>query len=397
MRGAARRRPDVRPVSETEGVETKKSRMKTTVFGCARATLGFGLGVSTAMAASWQTDADVEWFRTDDIDLISGVWVTERVEPLSRWRIEFNADRIALDYAPNEPIDPFGSAASRDEENFGVRIAWREERGRWRGELSGSVYDGFRSFSDVWLDEYYRQQYEGSPLPGVAYQRSGPRGYGGSASLRYEYLPATAYVSAVVGLYADRVSPGYEVEDLGASFELTRGESHLSTAVASVVFENAVSSWARMRHTFSLSDTTTRDARWGWTGELNLALGSRWVSRTAVAANREEPSFESWSLSQVIEYKIAADWFLSLGFRRYEDTGQIETANLVSSAAPALRTTQWTVGLRWISEDLRTHLSLEAGPYTMNYAPTGLGTERFLHLYQERDWTFVRAAWHYEF
>jgi hypothetical protein len=231
----------------------------------------------------------------------------------------------------------------------------------------------------------------------VAHERAEPCGYGAAATLRYEYLPATAYVSIVAGLYTDRVSPGYEIEDLGTSFELIRGEGTLSTALASVVFENALSPRLRMRHAFSLSDTSTRSARWGWTGDLNWSLGGGWISRTSLAVNRESPRFESWSVAPFLEYELVERCFLSVGYRHYEDTGQIETANLVSSAAPALQTAQWIFGVRWRAEDLATHFSLEAGPYRSDYAAVGLGTERFQYLYQDRSWAFVRAAWHREF
>jgi hypothetical protein len=355
------------------------------------------LAAGPEASALWRVDTSAEWFVADDVQLWNSILAAEQVIAETRWRLELNADRVDLDYQPNEPIDPFGFSRHRTEGNLGSRLAWRRDLNAWRWELSGSAYDGFRSLSDVWIDEYYRQQYEDSPLPGVPYLRAEPHGYGGSATVRYEYLPATAYVSLVAGLYTDRVSPGYEIEDLGTSFELTRGESTLSTAVASLVFENALSSHLRMRHSLSFSDTSTRGARWGWTGDLNWFLGGGWVSRTSLSANRESPRFESCSVSQTFEYEVAERWFVSVSYRHYEDTGQIETANLVSSAAPALETEQWTFGVRWVSEELTTHFSLEAGPYASRYAPVGLGTERFRFLYQDRDWTFVRAAWHREF
>jgi hypothetical protein len=190
----------------------------------------------------------------------------------------------------------------------------------------------------------------------------------------------------------DRVAPGYEIEDLGTSFELVRGETVLHTWTGSIEYEGIINRWARTRQTLSLSKTSTRELRLGWTGSVNASLGQQLISRTSASWSSEDPGFEAWSVSQTFEYEFNEEWSLSATARYYEDTGQIETANLISSAAPALKSKQFYVTLRKVFTGSESAVSLSVGPYFSDYAVTGIGTERFINLYSDRDWWWGRLA-----
>ena len=297
-----------------------------------------------------------------------------------------------VEYRPNSPIDPFGMDTELEDNLVEGSLALVMERTRWEHRATLSGYSGFRSFTSLWIDEYYRQQYGNGGIPGVDYEDPDPYGYGIEWSSRYEWKPASAFLTFSAAYLLDRVAPGYEIEDLLSSFALVRGETRLHTWTGAVSLESVLNSFSRTRHTIRVTETTSREVRWSWNGALNLSLGERWIARTEGAFAKEDPRFEAWSVSQALEYELREGWAVALTARYYEDTGQIETANLVSSAAPALTTRSLFLTLRQSSPDGETGFSLSVGPYLTDYAATGLGTERFAGLYKDRDWWWGRIA-----
>ena len=345
-----------------------------------------GMGVS-----EWSGLA--EGFTTGDIRLLSvesrGTLSLREGRDLD-WGLQVLHQEV--EYRPNSPIDPFGMDTDLSDTNVEGNLALVMEKGRWEHRAALSGYSGFRSYTAMWIDEYYRQQYGNGGIPGVAYTEPDPYGVGLEWSSRYEWKPASAYITISAAYLRDRVAPGYEIEDLGTSFELVRGETRLQTWTAALTMESALNSISRTRHTLRITDTTSREIRWSWNGAYNLALGKRWIARTEGAFAKEDPRFEAWSISQALEYEFNERWAVSVTARYYEDTGQIEAANLVSSAAPALDTRSVFLTLRQSSPDGESGFSLSIGPYLTNYAPTGLGTERFAGLYRDRDWWWGRIA-----
>jgi len=297
-----------------------------------------------------------------------------------------------VDYRPTERFDPFGSETRLEDTRAGTALSFQHTRNRQQYTLSASGYEGFRSYSSLWIDEYYRQQYSSGGIPGVTYEEPNPWGLAMDVAYRYEVLPTSGFLTLSLAYLNDRVAPGYEIGDLGTSFELIRGETRLHTWTGAVDYEGILNRYARTRHTIRITTTTTREPRISWNGAVNIAIGENWISRSAASYATENPRFEAWSLSQTFEYTFPRDWALSLTARYYEDTGQIESANLVSSAAPALDSQQVFLSLRKSDVSGNSSFSFSIGPYQTRYAPTGIGTERFNNLYSDRNWWWGRLA-----
>ncbi|NDV63320.1 hypothetical protein G0Q06_12715 [Puniceicoccales bacterium CK1056] len=363
----------------------KRSLLSTTLFSC--------LALAALAQESPLLDASGEWLESDDVR-VQTAWTSIQaplaVDLMISGRVDYMGHRI--EYQPNAPIDPFGEAVQIDETQVGLQLDLEKRRNRHQITASLNAYDGFRNFSSIWIDRYYRQQYGQGGIPGVSYESPEPKGFGTNFSYRYEAIPAAGYLTVSIGFLRDTVAPGYEIEDLGTSFELVQGEDSLNTWTGSIEWEGVVNSRARTRQTIRITNTTERDPRYGWSGALNFLISDKWISRTNGAYATEDPDFEAWSLSQTIECAIHPRWSLSATFRYYKDTGQIEAANLISSAAPELSTRQAFIALRYESEDQLSSYSFSVGPYETHYGQTGIGTERFFYLYQDRDWLWARIS-----
>jgi hypothetical protein len=338
-------------------------------------------------------DASFEWIQSDDIriqSLWSGVQVNAAESMRLSGRVE--ASLYAIDYQPNELVDPFGTFVAIDEEMISAQLGLERLRDRHQLGLTGSLYSGFRNPASIWIDRYYRQQYGQGGIPGVSYETPDPQGLGLTASYRYEVIPAAGFVTLSLGYLHDEVAPGYEIEDLGNAFELVRSEERLATWTGSVEWEGVVNGRSRTRQSIRLTDTTARELRTTWNGGINFLISDNWISRTEGSYAIEDPDFEGGSITQTLEWQYHPRWSLSMTLRYYEDTGQIEAANLISSAAPELVTKQLFLSLRYAAPDQVSGFSFSIGPYKTDYGPTGIGTERFVNLYQDRDWIWARLS-----
>lgn len=358
---------------------------------------GLGLVLFGATVSAGDADIGLEMLRSDDIEYRSFQGYIEAGVAAGELRMDVSVTDLEVEYRPNAPVDPFGVEEVLDDVSRSLGARWRYQAGDFRADLQGSVFEGFRSHSDIWIDAYYRQQYGFGGIPGVSYQNPDPGGSSLSGTLRWEYLPATAFVSLNAGWQGETVAPGYEVVDEITSFRLEKTDTYLNTWRVSLDFENALNRRVRVRNALALTKTDRRDPRYGWSGQINVALSDHLISRSKGSYNREEPDFESWSISETLEWNFHGPWYLSGTVRWYDDTGQIESAFVVSSAAPALESRSFILSLKWRSEDGTRSVSFGGGPYETDYADVGLGTERFLHLYQDRDWTHLHLAAHIEF
>lgn len=369
--------------------------MRKVTLPIAWATLG---ALSLSASGLEKLDGSLDWMTTGDVKLGTALLMgSVEIGDNSALDIQLELSLKEVEYRPNAPIDPLGMDTDLDDTLTGVNLVWEQTRERHRTTLGASAYQGFRSYSSLWIDEYYRQQYGLGGLPGVSYEDPDPHGYGLTVSHRYEILPSSGFLTISAGYLRDRVAPGYEIEDLRTSFELTRGEAVLHTWTGSIEYEGLLNKSARTRQVASLSRTSTRELRFSWSGALNVALGPKWISRTTASWATENPGFEAWSVSQTFEREFTGNWALSLTARYYEDTGQIESANLISSAAPALETQQLFLTLRRSLPGSESAFSISFGPYLTDYAETGIGTERFENLYADRDWWWGRFAFRKEF
>jgi hypothetical protein len=141
---------------------------------------------------------------------------------------------------------------------------------------------------------------------------------------------------------------------------------------------------------FRASDTTDRSTRYGLDAALHIAVADHWVTRLNVGRAEEDPLFEAHFGSIALERTLSENLSGFVGFRVYEDTGEIENALLFTSAAPGLDSERWGVGLRWMGEHWSARLYI--AKLETDYEPTQVNTDFFQNLYADRDWNIYQFA-----
>ncbi len=329
-----------------------------------------------------------ERFSSSDIQ-ISHTLVTAELDG-SQWvnALSFSRNRSAIDYAPSSS-DLIGLDAFRSEASDQVSLDLeRIHNPRLSSLYSFSAYDGYTDFRSVWLDEFYRQQFE--PVEG--YEESDPQGYSISLGSRYEYLPASALLEVVAGFQFDQISPAYEA----APFQpLTRGLSEVDTSFVRASSENLLSPRLRMKQQLQTADTTERALRYSYQVDINYAATESLTVKGSFGLTRESSTFDSNHLGVAIERNLAGGFLFSLSGRRYEDSGEIVDPLILSTAAPALETTRYGMGLSWSGE--RLAFKLLAGRYRSDYDAVPPISFQFENLYRDRRWDYFRCSGSYVF
>ena len=199
--------------------------------------------------------------------------------------------------------------------------------------VDGGVYDGYQTYRAVWLDNYYRHVFDvlKSFISGIeGYKVAEPRGYNVSGGVRWEYLPDTGFAEAGLSYQHDIVSPGYE---MGVSF--VRLRERFNTVGFHLSTENILTRRMRSLIDFSVSDTTERDPRYTLQVSLNYAPADHWVTRFSVAGAKERPNFRAKSVSLTLERDWLEKWFISMFWRYYEDTSEIEKSGCIRCSSTA--------------------------------------------------------------
>lgn len=359
----------------------------------------FSLLLVNASTAAPEAQFFGEWLGSDEIKVTQATTLARFDGQNYRIEANYTWNQLSLDYSPNAPIDPFGFARSLDEMGHTFSLLGRWEKGPVRLLSSLGGFDGFRDPNSVWLAEYYRQQWDGVTIPGQTWRESSPSGLNAGLGIRYEYLPASGYAQLDVAFADEKIAPGYEAElDLSQGvFALVRGVERLQTWSSTLTLENVLTSYMRSQQQLSIVKTTARSHRYSWSGNLIYAMNDAFTLRAQGAYTKEGGEFHAWSAGLTGIYSLTESWQISLSARYYSDSGQIENANLVSSAAPELISKQFVLGIHWHNADESNTFSLSAGPYSTNYAATGIGTERFANLYLDRNWLYLQSSYSIKF
>jgi len=339
-------------------------------------------------AASWvqRVDADWEGLFSGDVRITRGSLGYDGKHAPFEFAAGVALNTFDIDYEPAD-FDFLGSSTSLEEYRVGGTLAGKVRLlDPLTLRVSGAAYDGFTDYRSIWLNEYYRQQFES--LPG--YREAEPAGESIQVGLRWEYLPAVGFVDGDITALHDEIAPGYEIDFAG----LRRGRPNLYTTSYHVALENVIHPRVRVLNEGRITDTTDRRHRFGYQGSINVALGERWVLRAFGGYTEEKPTFRAAYFGGSLEFEPSEGWLLSVAGRTYSDTGEIENS-LFSSAAPGLTAWQMGFGLRHVRG--RHSFKAFAAPYFTRYEPTGIGTAFFANLYQDRDWALVQLAYALEF
>jgi len=335
-----------------------------------------------------ETDAETTW-QSDIFLAEAGARYWQEWEGV-RWDAAFTYNAYSIEYEPFRLYDFFGFNETLHEDRFAGQVTVRPEIGdRLKVIASGGIYDGYQDYRRVWLANYYRQQYSHPRFPQrPGYKEPNPKGWNLSAGLRWEYWPELGFAEARAGYNVDDVAPGF-VENPSTG-GVIQGRSRLYTSSATLSFENVVGPRVRVLNELGVSDTTERDVRWSWQGSVNVALGERWVLRPLGGFTLEDPEFEAFWYGATLEFAVTKWCSILASANYYEDTGEVLDPFAFSSAAPALRTHQFTLGLRFTWS--RFVVKIAGGPYNTDYDELPPNSRSFTNLYRDRHWAFAQAS-----
>ncbi|MEM9157764.1 MAG: TlpA disulfide reductase family protein [Verrucomicrobiota bacterium] len=293
-----------------------------------------------------------------------------------------------LNYTPSDR-DLIGIAETRSESMRQFSLDVEKGAGdAFKALYSLGAYEGFTDYRSIWLDEFYRQQFE--PVEG--YEEADPKGVSLSIGGRWEYVPATATADFILGYQMDEISPAYEA----APFEpLRRGTSDMETAFASLNSENLVSRKLRVRQDLRFAETTSRSLRTQYSIKANYAASELWVARFGLGKTWESGSFRSSYWGASVERDVTRSVTVGAFGRRYWDSGEIKDPEILSTAAPELETRRWGLSIEWVWESISFRLM--GGEYRTSYGELPDISFQFENLYRNRDWKFVNASGLLEF
>lgn len=385
---ATRDQPNYRVVYESEGFKgTKPIRKVIDHITPPKTAAGDGvIEKATGAPVVRQGDLAFDAMLASDIQITSTEIRYGQTHGNTQWRVGYTHGTFAEDYEPYQPFDFLGYPEHLLEQYNGGTALVRQAFGDTLSLLfAGGVYVGFTDYRSVWLANYYKQQFDFVP----GYEDPDPRGFNVSTSLRWEYLPTTAFVEASFIFARDQIAPGYEYDPIQQ--ELLHDNDLLDTYAPALRFENIVGKRVRILNEFQLSSTTGRDNRYAYRGAVNLAVGERWVWRAIGGYTQEDPTLKAVYGGLTLEYELATHWLINATGLFYQDTGEIEDSTYLSTAAPGLTTWQGGLGVRYVGAV--SSLSLTVAPIIADYEPVEVGTRPFTNLYKDRTWLSIQAAW----
>ncbi|MCH6255504.1 hypothetical protein MLD52_03015 [Puniceicoccaceae bacterium K14] len=337
-------------------------------------------------------DAFVSWELVDSDDIRIQQISVQASEVISGWDTTASIARTEydVDYEPVD-FDFLGEPAERSESNVSLQLNTRKALGEnfWiLGSLG--VYDGFTSYSSIWLDQYFAERF--SDLPeGVEgadnYIAADPKGINGSVGIRWQYKPNTGYAQLTLSQLRDDISPGYEIDFDG----LTRSSLVLATSAISLSTENILTKRIRTLVELRGSRTSERDWRYGLQASGNFGLSDKLIAKLQVGAAIENPDFEAYYGNLELSYSITDTISIYADARYYEDTGEIEDSLLFTSAAPGVETNKQGIGIRWMTGE-KWSARIYFSRLSSTYEPTNPNTDFFQNLYRDRDWDIAQIS-----
>ena len=252
---------------------------------------------------------------------------------------------------------------------------------------------GFTDHRSIWISEYYDQLNGENP----AYREADPQSFSGSLGLQWNYQPGKSFLSVTLAQADTEIVPGWEfdVNDLTGEASLFSTDEVLRTFTGTAVWSTVINSRLRTQQTLRIGRTDGRRIRTQFQSDWAYALTNQLTARMQLGGAHEDPTFIARYGGLGFVYDVNSRWQLSLNYRYYEDTGEINSSNF-NTAAPAIRTRELAAGVRWSNGS--TSVLGSVGLYSIDYdSVVATGNVFFTALYQDRDFTAVRLALTHQF
>ena len=328
---------------------------------------------------------------SSDILLTDGRLSYNQVATNFEWTAGLAYGSIDLEYRPFRAFDFLTRPTELHRDRYSADVELRPRVAEYLMLLlSGNYYQGFSDYRTAWLDEYYRQSYEGI----TGYRKAHPQGYSFGAGGRWEYLADRGHLEAAMSYAEDDVAPSYEAVP-NPDFHVVRAPGSINKVGASLSFENVIAPFLRLLNEIAVSDSSERNPRLSYQFSANIAAGGRWVFRPHAGYAREEPTFTAWYGGAAVEHDVTEALKIFVRAAYYRDTGEILDSLSISAAPPPLETYQFGFGVRysWSAATLQVYVA----PYLLRYENFEQGTRPFTNLYRDRNWGIVQLAFSMQF
>ncbi len=325
-----------------------------------------------------------EFLSADDIDVQS--YRTSYSGSDGPWTIEAGIGHTRY----QETYQPvlFGTNEKLNEETWqGDLSITREWSDEWSGTLTLSAYEGFADYRSIWISEYYRQLFGAFP----AYEEADPKGRSIGAEATWNYLPGSGSANISLNYGRDQIAPGWSFNPAAGVPEA--GAEWLNTVSVGATAEQAITPWLKTELALTGRHTTDRKTRVGIRNSWAATAGPV-AFRLSGGYSEEPPSFDASYASAVIEWNFLPQWSAHIGYRAYQDSGEIQTSGF-DALAPPVDSTELFGGILWDRGDLA--VSAGVGLLSTDYEALSEDNEFFGNLYRDRDWLTFRFGISYQF
>lgn len=329
------------------------------------------------------TDAD--FLLSDDIDIQRYSANLEYERGNNLFGITYTYTRYTVEYSPTS----LGFENDLSEDNNQVALNWTH---RWNGsytsDFSASTYEGFTDFRSIWTSEFFRQSFGFFP----AFENPDPRGFSLSFGTTYTFPNQIDTLRLDFGFSQDRIAPGFEVNEFTGTLDSSNDilDTYSVALTGEFYLTNKITSQWFARVAF----VTDREVRTQIRSNLAWSLHDRLTLRGEIGATFESPDFDAFFGGLSFNYQITPNLEASLGYRLYNDSGEITTSNF-NTAAPGVDTSEAFISLLYSKggHSFRASFAfLDTDFETVNVANIP-----FQNLFQDRDFVAVRAAYSYQF
>ncbi len=333
-------------------------------------------------------DLESDGLFSDDIDVIrSSIRFQQTRGPL-RFRGVFGETEHDILYTPGQGTFTLPSERNERTRDYEIGIDYTL-RSNLRLTASGRHSDGFSDHRSLWISEFYRQSFQFFP----SYEEADPRSYSASIGLEWDYQ-ANSTLAITAGVSRSNIVAGISIDPLNFD-DVVIGEDELDTLSGSLRWETVINSRLKTQQTLRFSKTDGRDLRSQLQSDWAFAITDQWTIRAQFGAAHEDPSFEAFYGGLTLVYELNRNWQFDFGFRKYDDTGEVNSSNF-NTSAPGFSSSELSFGVLWRGGS--TSIRASVAMYDTEFDNIQVIENRvFGGLYQDRDFVAARLAISHQF
>ncbi len=330
-------------------------------------------------------DFEVDSLTSDDVDILKSSLRFEQTRGSWKFAGAVGETRQAIDYEPFTTTLP----SERSERSQDYRLEVHKTLSpTWSLLATGAYVDGFSDHRSIWISEFYDQSNSLNPL----YEEADPDSLAFSVGAQWSYRPGLGSVLLTFGYSRATIVPGWgrEQNPVTERFELVSADDELDTYSGGLVWNAVVHPKLVSKHTLRFTETEGRDLRTQIQTEWAYALTDALTLRAQLGGAQEDPSFDAFYGGVTLVYEFSEQWQVDLGYRYYEDSGEINSSNF-NTAAPGVESQEVSLGLLWTRGG--TSVRGSVGVYETDFDPIeDPVNDIFTNLYQDRDFLSARFA-----